>query len=91
MARVSRRKDLSGRFVLVFDPVWNFGPTAPILPADFGLRIIGGRKGYRVASLSTDEWADLKRWLKKHLPRAPAATRRNPGGPLISRAQPHSC
>jgi hypothetical protein len=62
------RTDLGGEFVLVFNPSWYFGPTAPVLPEKFGLRIVGGRRGHRVTSFSSDEWRKLRAWLDTHLP-----------------------
>jgi hypothetical protein len=56
--------DLSGRYVLVFDPSWklNYKLPAAILPKKFGLRINGQRRGYRVKTISTERWRELKRW-----------------------------
>jgi Nucleotide modification associated domain 2 len=62
------KKDLSGRFVLVFDPSWYFGPTAPVLAEKFGFRIIGGRRGHRVWPISSGQWRELRAWFDAHLP-----------------------
>ena len=61
-------RDLSGRFVLVFDPRWYFGPSDPVLPAKFGLRIVGGRRGHRLAEISSQCWSELRLWLDQHVP-----------------------
>ena len=61
-------KDLSGRLVLAFDPSWYFGPSNPMLPAKFGLRIVGGRRGHRVTEISPQCWTELTRWLDDQRP-----------------------
>lgn len=71
------KTDLGGKFVLVFDPWWYFGPTAPIMSERFGLRIVGGRRGHRVSSLSSGQWRKLKAWLEGHLPEVAFIWRRN--------------
>jgi Nucleotide modification associated domain 2 len=64
------RTDLSGRYVLVFDPYWklNYRSREAILPEKFGLRIVGQRQGHRVTAISKEEWRELKKWLN-HAPR----------------------
>ncbi len=57
-------KDLGGVYVLVFKEVWQFGPAAPILPENFGLRMTPGRRNHRVADLSEAERRRLLRWLE---------------------------
>jgi hypothetical protein len=57
------RTDTGGRFVLVFDPCWRFGDSAPAMPARFGLRMTAGRRGHRVSELSADTWCELRTWL----------------------------
>ena len=37
----NRLTDVGGVSVLVMDPVWHFGSGGPILPVDFGLRMVG--------------------------------------------------
>ena len=55
--------DLSGRYVLLFKESWYFGPTSPLPPESFGLRMTGGRRGHRVADLADAQWKKLKSWL----------------------------
>jgi hypothetical protein len=59
----SALRDIGGQYVLAFEPGWYFGSAAPILPARFGLRLIGGRRGHRVVELSESSWQELKKWL----------------------------
>jgi hypothetical protein len=59
----NRSGDLRGQFVLVLDPVWRFGPTAPILLLEFGLRMIEARRKHRVHDMSDMQWTRLVRWL----------------------------
>jgi hypothetical protein len=54
--------DLSGQFVLTFQDAWHFGATGPTLPADLGLRMIGGRRNHRVHVVTSD-WKRLLVWL----------------------------
>jgi hypothetical protein len=61
-------RDISGGYVIVTSPSWRFGDTAPILPADFGLRMFAGRRGHRVAQIGSEQWKRLKRWLDRHRP-----------------------
>ena len=56
-------RDISGINALVFDPAWRFGAYGPRSPEDFGLRMVGGRRGERVSELSPDEWKTLRSWL----------------------------
>ncbi len=52
--------DTSGKFVLVFSPSWCFGGQGPLMPIEFDLRMVGGRRGERVAELAESEWKRLK-------------------------------
>lgn len=61
-------RDVSGLNALVFDPAWRFGAYGPRLPTDFGLRMVGGRRGERICELSTEEWRKLRRWLTAQSP-----------------------
>jgi hypothetical protein len=45
-----------------FGPSWRFGANGPLLPAEFGLQMIGGRRGERVADLTDTEWRRLELW-----------------------------
>lgn len=56
-------RDTGGLNVLVFDHAWRFGAFGPLLPEDFGLRMIGGRRGERVADLTDSVWQRLETWL----------------------------
>jgi hypothetical protein len=60
--------DLGGEYVLVFKQSWYFGPTTSVLPQKFGLRIIGGRRGNRVTTISNEQWCELKEWLDHESP-----------------------
>lgn len=64
----SMARDLSGEYVLVMDPVWLFGPAAPVLPEAFDLRVKGGRRGHRVSEMSPEGWAALRSWLDQQIP-----------------------
>jgi hypothetical protein len=61
-------RDLGGQYVLVFDPAWHFGPSAPLLPDRFGLRMIGSRRAHRVTEISAAEGKDLRKWLDGQQP-----------------------
>ncbi len=63
--RDNMARDIDGRFVLSFEPAWYFGVVAPILPASFGLRMTGGRRGHRTIELSDNKWQKLETWLNK--------------------------
>jgi len=67
--------DISGINALVFNPAWRFGAYGPKLPAEFGLRMVGGRRGERVSELSPDRWKALRTWLEAT--KAPATQKRN--------------
>lgn len=64
----SMPRDISGINALVFGPSWRFGAYGPRLPAEFGLRIFGGRRGERISELSPDEWKALRSWLDAQTP-----------------------
>jgi hypothetical protein len=55
-------RDISGVNALVFDPAWRFGAYGPRLPAEYGLRMVGGRRGERLSELSAQEWKRLQGW-----------------------------
>jgi hypothetical protein len=57
--------DLSGSHVLCFQESWKFESAAPILPEEFGLRMVGGRRGHRVSNIDATTWARLRSWLNK--------------------------
>lgn len=57
--------DLSGGYVLCFRESWRFGSAAPVLPEEFGLRIVGGRRGHRVSHMDDSAWLRLRRWLNR--------------------------
>lgn len=56
-------RDISGVNALVFDPAWRFGAYGPRLPTEFGLRMVGARRGERLSELSAQEWKRLRAWL----------------------------
>jgi hypothetical protein len=56
-------RDTGGLNVLVFDHAWRFGAFGPLLPEDFGLRMIDSRRGERAADLTGPEWQRLEIWL----------------------------
>jgi hypothetical protein len=60
--------DIGGKNALIFDPAWRFGPHGPRLPSEFGLRMVGGRRGERVSELSPDQWKALQAWLDEQSP-----------------------
>lgn len=68
----SKSRDLRGQFVLTFKDSWYFGNLAPVLPAEFGLRMLTGRRGHRVAELSDIESSRLQRWLKNQVTTVPS-------------------
>lgn len=55
--------DIGGLNVLIFDHAWRFGALGPVLPGDFGLRMVNGRRGERVADLTDPVWQSLETWL----------------------------
>lgn len=55
--------DTGGQFVLGFYPSWRFGAHGPLMPIEFNLRMVGGRRGERVADLTAPEWNRLRAWL----------------------------
>lgn len=56
-------RDTGGLNVLAFDHAWRFGAFGPLLPEDFGLRMINIRRGERVADLTDSVWHRLETWL----------------------------
>lgn len=70
----SRARDLGGRFALTFHQAWYFGRRAPILPAEFGLHMIGGRRGHRVSELAEARWQSLREWLDSQTQSSARAT-----------------
>lgn len=56
-------RDTGGLNVLVFDHAWRFGAIGPLLPEDFGLRMIVGRRGEKVGDLIDSDWQRLEIWL----------------------------
>jgi hypothetical protein len=58
--------DTGGQFVLGFSPSWRFGAHGPLMPSEFGLRMVGGRRGQRVAELAESEWNRLRAWLDQN-------------------------
>jgi hypothetical protein len=64
----SLARDIGGINALVFDPAWRFGAYGPRLPAEFGLRMVGGRRGHRTRELSLDAWKRLRSWLDAQAP-----------------------
>ncbi|MBK7522568.1 MAG: hypothetical protein IPI75_21075 [Gammaproteobacteria bacterium] len=58
--------DTGGQFVLGFSPSWRFGAHGPLMPIEFDLRMVGGRRGERVADLTESEWKRLRAWLDKN-------------------------
>jgi hypothetical protein len=58
------QKDTGGQFVLVFDPVWCFAGGSPVIPANFGFRMLtNARRGHRVHKLDSAAWRRLRDWL----------------------------
>jgi len=55
--------DTGGLYVLVFDPAWRFGAHGPMIPEEFGLRMIGARRGEHLVDLSAKGWHRLEAWL----------------------------
>lgn len=66
--RDSILRDISGVNALVFDPAWRFGAYGPRLPTEFGLRMVGGRRGERLSEFSAQEWKKLRAWLDAQAP-----------------------
>ena len=58
--------DTGGQFVLGFSPSWRFGAHGPLMPIEFDLRMVGGRRGERVADLTEPEWNRLRAWLDQN-------------------------
>ncbi len=62
--------DIGGTNVLVFKRWWHSEYPASVLPARFGLRIIGGRRGHRREELSQALFQELIQWLDGHVARS---------------------
>lgn len=58
-----RQRDLAGRYVLAFDRSWRFWPSAPVMPDQFGLRMLSARRGHRVHYLVGADEHRLLGWL----------------------------
>jgi Nucleotide modification associated domain 2 len=59
-------KDVGGHFALIFDPVWRFAGGTPVMPADFGFRMLeNARRGHRVHTLNSADWRKLRDWLNE--------------------------
>ena len=58
--------DTGGQFVLGFSPSWRFGAHGPLMPIEFDLRMVGSRRGERVADLTEPEWNRLRAWLDQN-------------------------
>lgn len=56
-------KDLGGECVLVLGRSWRFGASAPVLPEEFGLRLVAGRRSHRIYQISEAVWEQLRDWL----------------------------
>ncbi len=57
--------DTGGKYVLGFSQSWRFGSHGPLMPIEFGLRMVGGRRGERLFDLNEEAWQRLKTWLDK--------------------------
>ena len=80
------RNDIGGARSLVFQTVWYFGQTAPILPKHFGLRMNGGRRTNLCWEINEPTWHELRLWLDD------AKARAGPIGlPIITPAQDAQC
>jgi Nucleotide modification associated domain 2 len=63
-------KDVGGQFVLIFDPVWRFAGGSPVMPADFGYRMLkNARRGHRIHPLDLAHWLQLRDWLNEQKPK----------------------
>jgi hypothetical protein len=58
--------DTGGKFVLGLAQSWRFGAHGPLMPSEYGLRMVGGRRGARVVGLTEDAWRRLEAWLDKN-------------------------
>jgi hypothetical protein len=58
--------DTGGKYVLGFSRSWQFGAHGPLMPSEYGLRMVGGRRGERVVDLTDETWRRLKAWLDKN-------------------------
>lgn len=71
--------DTGGKFVLGFSPSWRYGAHGPLIPIEFDLRMVGGRRGERVADLTEPQWKRLRTWLDEnsaHATSLPQSSRR---------------
>jgi len=57
------KTDIGGAMSLVFQTVWYYGPTAPILPEHFSLRMNGGRRTNLCWEINEPTWHELRLWL----------------------------
>lgn len=60
------KTDIRGENALIFSQAWHMGGDKPELPADFGLRVEANRRLEPLREISSQDWIELKRWLKKH-------------------------
>lgn len=66
------QRDVSGEYVLVFDPAWFFGDAISFLPANLGIRM-DSRRGHRIFELAPPRTTQLIQWLEREAPgRRPA-------------------
>ena len=86
----SKKRDLSGEFVLVLDPCWRFMGSGPILPAEFGYRMpLTARRNHQRHPLTADAWQRLKTWLttrQREVGRIPAPSDTNRCASSVSRS-----
>lgn len=58
--------DTNGKFVLAFSQAWQFRTHGPVMPTDFDLRMVNGRRGERVTELPGEVWRRLRTWLDRN-------------------------
>ena len=61
-------RDTGGVNALVLERPWRFGSAVAVLPARFGLRIVGGRRGHRRSEIDESTWRELEEWLDENNP-----------------------
>ena len=84
-------RDVGGRYVLSFDPAWYFGNAAPVLPDNFGLRMIGGRRGHRTVELTEAKWRKLQTWLHAQAENIEVTPSTSHGRPVASQKPARRC
>lgn len=58
--------DIHGKNALIFSQAWHMGDDRPELPEFFDLRVVDNRRLEPLREISSQEWIELRDWLKAH-------------------------